>query len=87
MRICFRKGKQREFFIEVLKSLGCPSLRELRNRGIEISYNTLKSYYSDRRLISEELFNSLCSISGLRSEDFSFKKLENNWGQIKGGKN
>ena len=86
MRIKFDKGKQREFLKKVLEKTNCPSLRELISRGIDINYSTLKNYFSEERLISEDLFKELIIFSGLSEKDFDFEIIEENWGQIKGGK-
>jgi len=86
VRIKFSKGKQRKFFDRVLELLNCPSLRELIARGIDADYSSLKNYYSERRTIPENLFNSLCEISKLDKTSFSSKKISEHWGQIKGGK-
>ncbi len=85
-RIKFGKGKQREFFEKVLENLGCPSLRELINRGVGVSYQTLKNYYSERRLLSESLFEELLQISNLKKGNFDFRVVDENWGQVVGGK-
>ncbi len=86
MRVKFSKGKQREFLKKVLEKTNCPSLRELINRGIDVNYSTLKNYYGEERLISEELFKELIVFSGLNEEDFEFELINENWGQVKGGK-
>lgn len=86
MRVKFSKGKQREFLKKVLEKTNCPSLRELINRGIDVNYSTLKNYYGEERLISEELFKELIIFSGLNEEDFEFELINENWGQVKGGK-
>jgi len=85
-RIKFEKGKQREFFKKVLEKINCPSLRELINRGISVNYSTLKNYFNEDRIISEELFNELIELGGLNKKDFNFEIINENWGQIKGGK-
>jgi len=86
MRIKFDNGKQREFLKKILEKTNCPSLRELISRGIDINYSTLKNYFSEERLISEDLFKELIIFSGLSEKDFDFEIIEENWGQIKGGK-
>ncbi len=86
MRVKFSKGKQKEFLKKVLEKTNCPSLKELINRGIEANYSTLKNYFSEERLISEELFKELITFSGLNEEDFNVELVEGNWGQVKGGK-
>ncbi len=86
MRIKFRKGEQRKFLDLVLERVGSPSLRELINRGIEVKKSTLKNYYIERRALPKELFNVFCEIADLKESDFEFEKLDDNWGQKKGGK-
>jgi len=83
-RLQFDKGKQREFFDLVLRGASCPSLRELSGR-IGVNYQTLKNYYSGRRLLPKELFELLINISNLREIDFSFQEVSDNWGQVDGG--
>jgi hypothetical protein len=85
-RIKFKKGKQREFLTKVLVRINCPSLRELRKRGFDISYSALKNYYTERRNIPSNLFYDLLSLAGINEKDMDFKKLEDNYGQIEGGK-
>ncbi len=84
-RVKFNKGMQRKFLDRVLESIGCPSLRALRERGIEVNYSTLKNYYIEDRLMNEVLFSDLCYISGIKKEDLNFELLDENWGQSKGG--
>ncbi|MGY4884622.1 MAG: hypothetical protein ACP5NZ_03530 [Nanobdellota archaeon] len=85
-RIKFRKGEQRKFLQEAMKRINCPSLRELINRGIDVNYSTLKNYYAEERLIPEALFNELIGLSELNKRDFEFELINDNWGQVKGGK-
>jgi hypothetical protein len=85
-KVKFLHGKQREFIKKVIEKINCPSLRELINRGIEVNYSTLKNYYNEDRLIPEVLFNELIEISGLNKNEFDFEIIDENWGQIKGGK-
>jgi len=84
MRIKFRKGNQRKFFELVLEGAASPSLREL-GRRIGINYQTLKNYYSDRRLIPEELFNVLCRVAEIDKNKLHFEMILDSWGQVKGG--
>jgi len=86
MRIKFAKGKQKEFLKDVLQKIGSPSLRELLNRGVNVNYQTLKNYYSERRFLSEEIFVTLCRLSGIDRNSLDFNLLEDSWGQRKGGK-
>jgi hypothetical protein len=87
MRIKFDKGQQRVFLNLVLKRSNCPSLRSLISRGFDVPYSTLKSYYGENRTIPEIFFNELCIFADLKKEDFKFKFLNENWGQVLGGKN
>lgn len=84
-RIKFQKQQQRKFIQDVLQNVNCPSLRELGNR-LGINYSTLKNYFTEERCLSESLFNDLCYISKINKEELHFEILEENWGQIKGGK-
>ena len=86
MRIKFKKRKQREFFNLVLEKSNCPSVRELIKRGFDVSYSSLKNYYSERRLISEEFFDNLCRFAGLNKNNFDYEILNETFGQIRGGK-
>jgi len=86
MRIKFRKDFQRKFLQEVLIKINCPTIKELSNR-ISINYSTLKNYFIEDRLFSEEILNRLCEISGIEKSKLNFKILDENWGKIKGGKN
>jgi hypothetical protein len=80
------KNGQRNFLKKVLRNLNAPSLRELVNYGVGVPYSTLKSYYSEFRLLPEELFLDLIKLSNLSLEQFKIKYLGDFWGQKKGGK-
>ena len=86
MRIKFQNGQQREFIKKVIEKINCPSLRELINRGIEVNYSTLKNYFNEERCLSEGLFYELIEISGLNKNELHFEIINENWGQVKGGK-
>ncbi|MFA5349509.1 MAG: hypothetical protein WC309_04055 [Candidatus Paceibacterota bacterium] len=85
-RIKFPKGKQKEFITKVLEKTNCPSVRELRKRGFDVSYSALKNYFSERRNLPSDLYEQLLNFSGLNKKDFNCKILEDNYGQVKGGK-
>lgn len=85
LRIKFQKGEQRKFIKEVLEKINCPSLRELGNR-LGVNYSTLKNYLNEERCLPENLFNDLCSTSKINKEKLHFEVLQENWGQVKGGK-
>jgi hypothetical protein len=84
-RIKFNKGQQRKFMQEVLDRVNCPSLRELGNR-LTVNYSTLKNYFNEERCLPESLFNDLCYVSKIGGEKYNVEYLDENWGQIKGGK-
>ncbi len=86
LRVKFAKGEQRKFIQIVLGKINCPSLRALNQFGFEIPYSTLKSYYVENRLLPLDFFENLCKLAELKKEDFNFEILNENWGQIKGGK-
>lgn len=86
MRVLFYRGKQREFFKIILEKINCISLRSLNERGVNVNYQTLKSYYHEDRSLPEELFLELCRLAGLKPEGFKFKLMNEHWGQVKGGR-
>ena len=85
-RVKFKKGMQRKFLKNVLNMINCPSLRELINRGFEIPYSTLKNYFNESRSLPKDFFNDLCYMAGINPDSLEVEYLNNNWGQIKGGK-
>jgi len=85
MRIKFEKLKQRKFLDLVMQNSNCPSLAEL-SRRLSVNYQSLKNYFSERRILSEEIFSDLCLIGNLQKENFQFKEINEHWGQMKGGK-
>jgi hypothetical protein len=86
MRIHLIKPTQKEFLKKILQETNCPSLRELKNRGFEISYSNLKNFNSERRLLPQEFFENLCKIANIKKENLKFEIIKENWGQSKGGK-
>ncbi len=84
-RIKFRKGKQREFLRIVLSKLYSPSLRALKQYGIEVNYQTLKAYYNETRTLPESLFLDLCKLAEINASSLRIKILDDNWGKRKGG--
>ena len=85
-RVKFRKGEQRKFLEKVLININCPSLRELINRGFDIPYSTLKNYYSEERFLPSDFFEKLCFISGINVSELDVFYLDDNFGQVFGGK-
>jgi len=86
MRIKFKKGKQREFLNLAIKKLNCVSLRGILQFGLDASYDCLKNYYIERRLMNKDFFEDLCHLSKINVNDLKIDYLEDNWGQVKGGK-
>jgi hypothetical protein len=87
MRVRFRKGQQRKFFLEVIRNSGCPSLRGLIDRGFDIPYSTLKSYFNENRTIPQDLFESLRVLGSIPLEKYKISLFEDNWGNVIGGRN
>jgi hypothetical protein len=86
MRIKFKKGRQRKFIQKVLLNLHSPSLRALKQYGISTKYQTLKSYFSENRTLPKDFFDNLCELSGIDEKEIKFELLDDNWGNVKGGK-
>ncbi len=86
MRVKFKENFQRKFLQEVLMAIGCPSLRELRKRGFDVSYSSLKNYFSERRNLPSDFFEELLEISGINRNSLNFEIVEDNFGQIVGGR-
>ena len=87
MRILFKAGEQRKFLELVKTRLNCVSIRGILQFGSKVSYDCLKNYYTERRLIPEEFFNDLCYLAKLDKGKLKIKIVEDNLGQVKGGKN
>ncbi len=87
MRVKFnRKGQQKKFFQKVFINLNCPSLIAFLQYGLDVPYSTLKNYFSESRLIPENFFKDLCYLSKINLESLDIVYLDENWGQVKGGK-
>lgn len=86
VRIKFHSGKQRDFMKKVISGSNSPSLRAVRQFGINVTYSTLKSYFNENRTLPEELFNDLCIIGKLDKKEFDFEVVDEYWGQTIGGK-
>ena len=84
--VLLRKGRQRFFLQQVMKKLHAPSLRSLNQFGFSIPYGTLKCYYTEKRLLPRNFFESLCYLAKLNPQIYAPTYLSENWGQIKGGK-
>lgn len=86
VRVRFEKGKQREFLRLVLDRMGCPSLRALKGFGFEINYSSLRNYFNESRSLPLEFFNNLCYLGKIDKNNLDFEIVDDNWGQVKGGK-
>ncbi len=85
-RVKFKVGEQRKFLKEVLIKLNCPTLRAFEQFGFNIPYSTMKNYLAEERNLPENFFNELISLTKIEKKKFHFKILEDNFGQIIGGK-
>ena len=84
-RIKFQKGQQRKFLDLVAARLNCVSIRGILQFGFDINYSSIKNYYSERGLISLNLFEELCHIAKIDKKELRFEIIDGNWGQVKGG--
>lgn len=74
------------FFQKVIVGSGAPSLRGLLQFGMDVSYSSLKKYSLGLRVLPEELFLQLCVIGEIDSGSVSFERVQDSWGQQKGGR-
>ncbi len=86
MRISFQKGKQREFLELVRQRIRAPSIRAMLLFGFSTTEDSLKNYYSERRLLPLNLFDEMLHLAKLNIDDIVFEKVGENWGNVKGGK-
>jgi hypothetical protein len=86
MRVKFKKKDQRKFLKLVVRKLNCISLRGILQFGFDVSYDNLKGYYGERRLLPKDFFDDLCHVSKINPKSLNVEYVEDNWGQIKGGK-
>ncbi len=84
-RILFGLGKQREFLNLVVEKLSCGSLRGILQFGFDMGYDSLKSYYTERRLLSKSFFDNLCYIAKININDLDYQVVNGKWGVIRGG--
>lgn len=71
---------------QTIVNLNSPSLRALRQFGLKLNYQTLKSYYNENRTLPEDFFNDLCLLSKINRKELKVVFLKDNWGQRLGGK-
>ena len=86
MRVKFKLNEQRKFLDLVVSRLNCVSLRGVLQFGFAVSYNSLKSYYTERRALPKTFFDDLCYIAKINPNRLKVEYLEDNWGKVKGGK-
>jgi len=85
MRTKFKKGEQRNFLDLVIERLNCVSLKGILQFGLNTSYDCLKNYYTERRLLPENIFDDLCYLAKINRNDLGIIYLNDNWGQVRGG--
>jgi hypothetical protein len=85
-RVLFKKGEQRKFLNLAVERLNCVSVRGILQFGFNIKYNSLKNYYTERRLLPKTFFENLCHIAKIDSNSLNVKYINGNWGKVKGGK-
>jgi len=85
MRVKFSKGKQRKFLDLVVIRLNCVSVRGILQFGLNISYDSLKNYYSERRLLPKDFFDDLIYLTKINLKSLDIEYLEDNWGRVRGG--
>jgi len=79
------KGMQRKFIDRVIANANCASLRRIGQFGIEVNYQSLKSYYHEDRTLPESLFLDLCKLASIDPSSLRVKRIDENWGQKLGG--
>jgi hypothetical protein len=85
-RVKFKGGEQRKFISMVIRESGAPSLRALNQFGFDVPYSTLKNYFNESRSLPEEFFYDLCELIRVDLGELDVEYLDENYGQIKGGK-
>lgn len=83
MRILLKKGKQLELINLAKENFTWPKLSEKLNISENYLRNELRK---EQRLLSKEIYNELCMLVNKNFDKFIIKKLDDNWGRIKGGK-
>lgn len=82
-RVKLNKGKQRELILILSNKFG--SVRKMAKK-FGIPYSTMKGYFEEVRLLPENLFNKILSLSNMKKNDLKISYLSANWGSILGGK-
>ena len=84
MKIKLKKGKQKELFILAKKN---KTWRELATKLKVNEQYLCRDLKLEKRLLSKEIYDTLCFLTKENFDNFIIERLENNWGQIKGGEN
>lgn len=83
MRIKLKKGKQKKLILLVKKDSSWSKMSKLLH--LSISYLS-KDLANEKRLLSENVYKKLCDLAGTNFDEFILKRLDDNWGRSKGGK-
>lgn len=83
MRIRLASGKQRELIFLAKGNKTWNEIAIKMNLSSTYLQNDLKS---ERALLDEKLYLSLCNFTGKNFDEFIVEKLSDNWGRSKGGK-
>jgi len=84
MRIKLIDGKQKELILSAKNNLSWRQLSQKLDLNPGYLERDLKN---EKILLSEKLYNNLCNLSGKNFDKFITERLEDNWGQSKGGLN
>lgn len=84
MRIVLKKGKQKELIFLAKRDSTWKILSEKLNISKGYLRNELKK---EALTLHEELYNKLCKLANKNFDKHIAKKLDDNWGRSKGGKN
>jgi len=83
MRIKLKEGKQKELILLAKGNLTWGELSLKLNCPEKYLCNDLKS---ERRLLSEKLYNNLCKLANSNFNSYILERLNDDWGRSKGGK-
>ncbi len=84
MRIILKKGKQKELILLAKKESSWSFL----SKALKINENYLRNDLKNERVtLDEEIYLRLCKLSEISFDKYILKKVEDNWGRSKGGKN
>jgi len=84
MRIVLEKDKQNELFKLAKSNFTWAQLSRILELNEHYVGYTL---FHEHQYISEEVYKKLCDIVRVNFDKFIIKRLDNNWGRVKGGKN